>query len=97
MISYPLHNILFLDIETVPQYPDYEAVPENWKALWDLKSNSLLKHYDGETNASLYPRAGIYAEFGKIVAIGVGFFHWNDDQEICLKVKSISKDRKSVV
>lgn len=65
-------NILFLDIETAPQYPGYQALPDDWKALWDTKANALLRHYEGETNETIYPRAGIYAEFGKIICISCG-------------------------
>lgn len=72
MISTPFNNILFLDIETVPQYPNYTLLPEDWKNLWDAKSNTLVKYHEGQTNETLYPRAGIYAEFGKIVCISCG-------------------------
>ncbi len=72
MPAYPVNNILFLDIETVPQYPAYGQLPEAWQQLWDTKSASLLKHHEGETSESLYPRAAIYAEFGKIICIGCG-------------------------
>ena len=72
MAQYPLHNVLFLDIETVPQYPDYPSLPEAWKGLWDIKSASLARYHEGETPDGLYPRAGIYAEFGKIICISCG-------------------------
>ena len=68
----PLSNILFIDIETVPQYPDYGSMPDDWKSLWDTKSVSLLKYHEAQTNETLYPRAGIYAEFGKIICISCG-------------------------
>jgi 3'-5' exonuclease len=72
MAALPFNNILFLDIETVPQFGDYQLLPEEWRQLWDTKSNSLLKYHEGETNESLYPRAGIYAEFGKIICVSCG-------------------------
>lgn len=72
MGTFPFHNILFLDIETVPQYSSYAELPDNWRELWDTKSVSLLKYHEGQTNESLYPRAGIYAEFGKIICISCG-------------------------
>lgn len=82
----PFHNILFLDIETVPQFSDYQQLPEDWRQLWDTKSNSLLRYHEGETNESLYPRAGIYAEFGKIVCISCGVLQGGGDQrKIVLK------------
>jgi 3'-5' exonuclease len=98
MISYPLHNVLFLDIETAPQFPDYESVPETWRALWDLKSNSLLKYHEGETNASLYPRAGIYAEFGKIICISCGVLQGSgENRKIVIKSFSGEDEKQLLV
>ncbi|HEX2532638.1 MAG TPA: 3'-5' exonuclease [Chitinophagaceae bacterium] len=66
------NNILFLDIETVPQYPAYEELPEDWRELWGVKAQMLMRNRAEETEATVYERAGIYAEFGKIVCISVG-------------------------
>ncbi len=68
-----LESILFLDIETVPQYADYHDQPESLKKFWDEKAERLNKVIPEETPESLYHRAGIYAEFGKIVCISAGF------------------------
>jgi len=70
MIS--LSNILFLDIETVPQHPSYSDVPEEWKTLWMNKAAYLVRNKEEETVESIYNRAGIYAEFGKIICISCG-------------------------
>ncbi len=69
-----LTKILVLDIETVPQEPSYSSLPEKWQNLWDKKA-AFLKKNEEETSATIYPRAGIYAEFGKIVCISVGIFN----------------------
>jgi DNA polymerase elongation subunit (family B) len=80
MNAAPLNNILFLDIETVPQHPAFEEVPEAWKELWMKKSEALLRNREDEDASSIYPRAGIYAEFGKIVCISCGLFMGPPDQ-----------------
>lgn len=74
MVKPALENILFLDIETVPQYPDFDKVPDNFKQLWEEKlvRQRLLK--ENESLPESYGRAGLYAEFGKIVCIVAGFF-----------------------
>jgi predicted PolB exonuclease-like 3'-5' exonuclease len=72
MPSFPFNTILFLDIETVPRYASYDELPPDWKKLWDTKSGSLVKYHEGQTQESLYPRAGIYAEFGQIICISCG-------------------------
>lgn len=66
-----LQDILFVDIETVPQAESYAHLDERWQKLWDKKAARLAKN--DETSAELYARAGIYAEFGKIICISVGF------------------------
>lgn len=67
-----INNILFLDIETVPQYSEHDGMPDAWKELWEHKSK-ILSRKEEETPVALYPRAGIYAEFGKIICISCGY------------------------
>lgn len=66
----PLDRILFLDVETVPLAADYNNLEGPWQEHWNYKSGFLAKM--GESPEELYARAGIYAEFGKIVCISVG-------------------------
>lgn len=79
-------NVLFLDIETVSQFQDYEHLPEVMKSLWDHKAHYLSKDIT-DSPPSLYERAGIYAEFGKIICISVGFFNGKN-----LRIKSFKGD-----
>ncbi|MDA7837034.1 hypothetical protein N9A49_06460 [Salibacteraceae bacterium] len=69
-----LSNILFLDIETVPQYDSFEKAEETYQKLWEEKARFLLQS-DEDTPSSVFERAGIYAEFGKIVCISVGLIN----------------------
>jgi predicted PolB exonuclease-like 3'-5' exonuclease len=96
MPPYPVNGILFLDIETVPQYPAYQQLPEEWKPLWDTKAAYLVRNKEEETSESIYPRAGIYAEFGKIICISCGFIQGGGDQKKIF-LKSFSGDNESVV
>ncbi len=67
-----LEHILFLDIETVPENENFEELTDTKKELWALKTKYQRKE---EFSAEeFYERAGIWAEFGKIVCISVGFF-----------------------
>ena len=69
-----LRNILFLDIETVPQFGKYEELPEDFVKLWEKKCSTFRKETEEEKPSDVYRRAGIYAEFGKIVCISCGAF-----------------------
>ncbi len=85
-----LENILFLDIETIPQYPTYDQCPDELKALWNRKAENL-KRGENETPADIYNRAGIYAEFGRIVCISTGIIRVQDGVA-ALRIKSFSGD-----
>lgn len=63
-------QVLFIDIETVPLFPNLESAPEPIQKLWKKKADQIGK--EGDTAESIYGRAGIYAEFGKIVCISAG-------------------------
>lgn len=90
----PLDNILFLDIETVPQYQSFEEVPDRLKIFWEQKSERLDKE---KTAKELYERAGIYAEFGKIVCISFGRA-LNKKDHIYTRIKSFySHDEKEIL
>ena len=67
-----LENILFLDIETVPEVANYSELDDEMKSLWELKTQYQRK--DDFSPEDFYERAGIWAEFGKIVCISVGYF-----------------------
>ena len=74
MLNYiSLDKILFLDIETVPMCATYDELPERFVPLWDKKAG-YLKREEEDTPSALFPRAGIYAEFGKVVCISFGMF-----------------------
>ena len=90
-----LEDILFLDIETVPQYPDFDQLDETTRELWALKATSFCK--EGQTPADIYERAGIYAEFGKIICISVGFIHKLPDGQFAFRLKSCFSDDESVL
>ncbi|HON18590.1 MAG TPA: 3'-5' exonuclease [Salinivirgaceae bacterium] len=86
----PLQNILFLDIETVPFVSDYEFLEGKAKEFWDKKAQQLARN-ENDTPESLFPRAGIYAEFGKIVCISCGIIVQENNQRF-LRIKSFYDD-----
>ena len=72
-----LQNILFLDIETVSGEPNYEALSGDMQELWSNKTKWQRKE-DITAKEYYTERAGILAEFGKIVCISVGFIYYKD-------------------
>jgi len=72
-----LELILFLDIETVPEHAAFSTLTDDKKELWAQKTTYHRK--DERTPEEFYDRAGIWAEFGKIICISVGYFKLQDD------------------
>ena len=87
----PKESIMFLDIETVPQYPNWGDVPENFQKLWDKKSKNLRE--PEEEAETVYSKAGIYAEFGRIICISVGMFTWKGEQ-LLFRMKSYAGENE---
>lgn len=92
-----LKNILFLDIETVSQTYDFDTIDERLKKQWARKA-AFLKREEGVSDNDLYlERAGIFAEFGQIVVIGLAYFHLDGDQ-MQLRTKVLKNhDEKSLL
>ena len=67
-----LEYILFLDIETVPEVEHFSDLSSEKQDLWAQKSQYQRK--DDFSPEEYYHRAGIWAEFGKIICISVGYF-----------------------
>lgn len=84
-------NILFLDIETVACSPSYQALSERLKVQWARKANYFRQRDNQLTDEELFhERAGIYAEFGKIVVIAIGKFSTNEAGERTLRTRSFA-------
>ncbi|MCB0787373.1 MAG: 3'-5' exonuclease, partial [Flavobacteriales bacterium] len=66
-----LGHVLFLDIETVPEVYCWSDVDPARQVLWDQKSRFRQASH-GKSAEEVYKEAGIFAEFGKIICIGVG-------------------------
>ena len=86
-----LENILFLDIETVPGTSQFDELPEKMQSLWDKKSGFFRK--DEELAEDVYSRAGIYAEFGKVICISIGMTY-KKGQETHFRLKSFYGDNE---
>lgn len=75
-----LENILFLDIETVPEVKEFHELDIVKQDLWEQKSK--YQRREEFTSEEFYPSAGIWAEFGKIICISVGYFTFKNDVRV---------------
>jgi uncharacterized protein YprB with RNaseH-like and TPR domain len=87
-------DILFLDIETVPAVPSYSMLDQSFQTHWEKKSRQFRS--DEQTADDVYDRAGIYAEFGKIICISVGLI--KEKNPFFFRLKSFyGDDEKSLL
>ena len=87
-------DIMFLDIETVPLLSSFDNLTPAMQALWEKKSVNFRK--DDQTAGDVYRRAGIYAEFGKIICISVGVL--KDKNPYGLRLKSFyGEEEKNIL
>ena len=87
-------KILFLDIETVPLVAKFEDMPKAMQELWDKKSQQFRK--DSQQAEDVYQRAGIYAEFGKVICISFAMIHLKDGQRT-IRIKSIANHDEKLI
>jgi len=86
-----VEDIMFLDIETVPESSSYENLKPAIQNLWDKKSRQFRT--SEQTAQDVYERAGIYSEFGKIICISVGLIR--EKNPFIFRLKSFyGKDEK---
>ena len=94
-----LSNILFLDVECVPQYSSFYDLDDQMQGLWEKKAGYMMDRAEpGTTVADLYDnRSGIYAEFGKIIVISVGYISIDEQGKKWFVMKSFSWEDESSI
>jgi uncharacterized protein YprB with RNaseH-like and TPR domain len=88
-------KILFFDIETVPQTFEYNELDERGQGLWDRKTR-FIQERENLNAEEVYEKAGIYAEFGKVVCISLGFV-LQKEGETQIRIKSIANEDEIVL
>ena len=84
----PLENFLVVDIETVSAQPTYDSLNDEWQHLWEEK---VLRTVPEDVTAAEYyqQRAGVMAEFAKVVCISLGYFK-REKGDYQFRIKSIT-------
>lgn len=70
--DFPLRRYLIIDIETAPLVPQFADLTPNWQAMWEEKMAFQLPGIPPEQ--SYQQRAGVMAEFSRVVCIGLGYY-----------------------
>lgn len=97
-----LKNVLFIDIETVSLTGNFHELPESLQHLWICKSRQFLPdrwmEMTEELAAVFYKeKAGIFAEFAKVVCISIGYLSLQKDEDPILRIKSIYGDEVEIL
>ena len=92
-----LRDIIFLDIETVRVEDKHETLNERLKSQWARKAG-FFKRQEGQTDADLFEeRAGIYAEFGKVITIAFGRYFETETGELGLKTRYYTSENEQEI
>jgi uncharacterized protein YprB with RNaseH-like and TPR domain len=93
-----INNIIFIDIETVPLAPAFNAITQGLQSEWIRKSKYIKSNVVEEADPAMLfsEKAGVFSEFAKVVCIGIGSFrqagdHWH------FRLKTISGDDEKVL
>lgn len=86
-------KLFFLDIETVPQCAEFGQLSDTWQKLWIHKASTLKLEDSPEVS---YQRAGIYAEFGKIICVSIGRIQFQN-KAATLKIRTFQDQEESVL
>ena len=89
-----LQNIVFLDIETVPEFENFNEVDTTTQQLFEAKTAYQRK--DELTAEEFYEKAGIWAEFGKIICISVGYFTYKNGEKY-FRVTSLHGNEEQIL
>jgi uncharacterized protein YprB with RNaseH-like and TPR domain len=88
MYNVRTENLLFIDIETVSQKASFQNLKKDWQELWAEKTQRSLP--SDTTAESFYEqRAGVMAEFAKVICISIGYFRY-EGTAMQLRIKSFS-------
>jgi 3'-5' exonuclease len=99
----PMQHILFLDVETVSQQPEFEGLDAHGRSLWQQKIGFMARRDDHEWAEedfaqSYKDKAAIYAEFGKVIVISAGIISQGESDMPNLRIKSFfGHDEKEVL
>jgi hypothetical protein len=81
-----MKKILFIDVETVPEYRNLDQVPSNKLDLFLKRFDAELQKSDVSAHELYDQKGGLYAEFGKIVCISIGYvIKKGEAEEIAIK------------
>ena len=88
-------NLIIIDIETASVSPSFDKLNDEWKTLWEEKVARSLP--EGIAAPEFYSmRAGVMAEFAKIICISIGYF--NRETTLHMRVKSFyGHDEKKIL
>ncbi len=90
-----LDQLLLLDIETTPLTSSFDHLPDELQALW-LEKNTKIAPESENGAEDFSEKAGLYAEFGRVVCVSVGFFH-TEGGHYQLRIKSFYGDDEKML
>ncbi|MFA0962435.1 3'-5' exonuclease [Roseivirga sp. BDSF3-8] len=93
-----LKDIFFIDIETVSCVEEYGLMPPRLQKLWDKKASIIKNEEELSQSEFFFRKAGIFSEFGKVVAIAIGYITQEEGSgPFGLRVKGLADDDEAAL
>ncbi len=104
-----MDDLLFLDIETVPKVPHFKELDNYEQSLWEEKKGKF-RTAEESVESFYFNNCPIFAEFGKIVCISVGYtfqdgmfqgfelksFYGDDEKKLLIEFSNFINERLAV-
>ncbi|MCS6832977.1 MAG: ribonuclease H-like domain-containing protein [Flammeovirgaceae bacterium] len=93
-----LKNLLFINIETISVTEHLVQLSPLMQQFWEKKARFSSHDEIPSTSEYYFQKAGIYAEFGRIIAIGTGYFHYDQTEKLSFRAKVLTNsDEKQLL
>ena len=90
-----LENILFIEVETVPLIYSYTDLSEREQYLWNSQSQ-WMQRKEELSPAESYTKAGLLAEFSRVICISCGFF-FDHEGRTKFRIKSFHDNDEKIM
>jgi len=96
-----IEGLLFLDIETARNWDKFEELDADMQGFWEDKARQYYKAEgdpDFDIPYSYKEKAGLFAEFNRVVCVSIGYISWSDDSKAVGYIQSFyGNDEKKIL
>ncbi|APB32831.1 3'-5' exonuclease, PolB [Gloeomargarita lithophora Alchichica-D10] len=95
-----IEKLLFIDIETASNAPQFQDLSPKMQGFWERKARQYYKisvDEEFDVSASYLEKAGIFAEFNRVVCVCFGYIRWEKNAPAGTFKTFYNQDEKQVL